>query len=273
MTTLAIRRSVLPGFGLTLGISLTVVMLMLIAPLAALVSRGSSMGIDAFAAAIASPRTLAAFRVSILASAAAAVVNTFFGLITAWVLVRYRFAGRELLDMLIDIPFALPTSVAGITLATLYGPSGLIGGLLERFGVRVAYTPVGIAVALVFVTLPFAVRTLQPVIRDLDPEVEDAAQSLGASSFVTFVRVVLPELRPALLTAFTLCFARAVGEYGSVIFIAGNMPMKTETVTPLIMVHLDQFEYGAASAIALSFLAVSLFLLALVQQIRWRRAT
>ncbi len=271
MTTLTIRRSVLPGFRLTLGVSLTFIVLLLLIPVAALVVKGSSQSVSAFWASISSPRALAAFRVSLLASAAAATINTALGLATAWVLERHRFAGRGLLDMLIDVPFALPTSVAGITLATLYGPNGMIGRILAPLGIRVAYAPAGIVVALIFVTVPFAVRTLQPVIRDLDPEVEDAAESLGSSRLTTFLRVTLPELRPAILTAFTLSFARAIGEYGSVIFIAGNMPMRTETIPLLIMIHLDQFDYATATAIALAYLVAALLLLTIVQSMQWRR--
>ncbi len=271
MSTLAIRRNVLPGFGLTLGLSLTFLVLLLIIPLAALVAKGSAQSPAAFWSAISTPRAMAAFRVSLAASAAAAAINTVLGLATAWVLERHDFVGRGVLDTLIDVPFALPTSVAGITLATLYGPNGWIGRLFEPLGIRIAYAFPGIVIALIFVTVPFAVRTLQPVIRDLDPEVEDAAESLGSSRLTTFFRITLPELRPAILAAFALSFARAIGEYGSVIFIAGNMPMRTETVPLLIMIHLDQFDYGAATAIALTYLVAALLLLTAVQSLHRRR--
>lgn len=268
---LSIRRGVLPGFRLSLGVSLTFIVLLLLIPVAALVAKGGSQSPAAFWTAVSSPRAVAAFRVSLIAAAAAAAINTLLGLATAWVLERQPFPGRGLVDMLIDVPFALPTSVAGITLATLYGPNGFLGRLLDPLGIRVAYTQAGIVVALVFVTVPFAVRTLQPVIRDLDPEVEDAAESLGSSRLTTFLRVTLPELRPAIVTAFALSFARGIGEYGSVIFIAGNMPMRTETIPLLIMIHLDQFEYATATAIALTYLVAALLLLTAVQSMQWRR--
>lgn len=217
------------------------------------------------------PRTLAAFRLSFGASLVAATINTFFGVLLAWVLERYRFPGRRLVDGLVDLPFALPTAVAGIALATAYAGNGWIGRFLEPAGIKVAYTPLGVIVALTFVGLPFVVRTVQPVLHDLDPEVEEAAASLGAGRATILSRVILPELAPAALTGFVLAFARALGEYGSVIFIAGNLPLKSEIIPLLIMIQLEQFDYAGATVIAAVFLLASFALLLTINLISWRR--
>ena len=261
MSILQTRRSVVPGFGLTLGFTLAYVSLLVLVPLAGLFLRSASLTAGEFLAAVGSPRALAAYRLSFGASFAAASVNAVFGLVVAWVLVRYRFPGRGLADALVDLPFALPTAVAGITLTTLLAKNGWIGRVLEPLGVSVAYTPFGVAVALTFIGLPFVVRMVQPVLQDLDPEIEEAAASLGASRWLTFRRVIFPTLWPALVTGFALAFARAVGEYGSVVFISGNMPGRTEIAPLLIVTKLEQYDYAGATAIAAVLLVVSFGLL------------
>ena len=261
---------VLPGFGLTMGFTLLYLGLIVLIPLATLVLRTASLSWTEFVQAVASPRALAAYRLSLGASLAGALMNLFFGGVVAWVLVRYNFPGRRLLDGLVDLPFALPTAVAGIAMTTLYAPNGWIGRVAGLFGVKVAYTTLGIVVVLAFIGLPFIVRTLQPVLQDLDSAVEEAAASLGASRWQAIRRVVLPEVFPALLTGFALAFARSLGEYGSVIFIAGNMPMKTEITPLLIMIKLEQFDYAGATAIALVFLVVSFALLLAVNLLQSR---
>jgi len=255
------RHSVLPGFGLTLGFSLFYLSLVVLVPLGALFLKSASFGWAAFRAAAVAPRALAAYRLSFGAAAAGAAVNAVFGLLVAWVLVRYRFPGRRLIDALVDLPFALPTAVAGIALTTLYAETGWLGRPLSALGLKVAFTPVGVGVALTFIGLPFVVRTLQPVIEALDPEVEEAAASLGAGRAATLVRVVLPAIVPAWLTGVALAFARAVGEYGSVVFIAGNMPMKTEIAPLVIMTRLEQYDYAGATAVAVVMLLASVLLL------------
>jgi len=263
-------RRVLPGFGLTMGITVLYLSLIVLIPLATLPAKSLTMSWPAFRDTITDPRVVASYRLSLGASLAAALVNAVFGSAVAWVLARYSFPGRRIVDALIDLPFALPTAVAGIVLTTLYAPNGWLGAPLARHGVSVAFTPLGITVALIFIGLPFVVRTLQPVIEDLDPEIEEAATSLGASRAAVLLRVVLPNLFPAWLTGFALAFARALGEYGSVVFISGNMPMRTEVVPLLIMTELEQFDYQAATAIALVMLVMSfamLFLINLLQ--RW----
>jgi sulfate transport system permease protein len=239
-----------------LGLSLVV-----LAPLAALLLASLRTTPSAFLAAVTTPRVLAAVRLSFLVSLAAAAVSSSAGLLLAWVLVRYRFPGRRAVDAVVDLPFALPTAVAGITLTTLYAPTGWLGRPLDALGLKVAFTPLGIAVALVFLGLPFTVRTLQPVLASLDPEVEDAAASLGATRLETFRRVLLPELLPALLTGATLAFARGLGEYGSVVFISGNMPMRTEIAPLLVMTKLEQYDVAGATALATVLLAASFLLL------------
>jgi sulfate transport system permease protein len=261
MGILRTQRSVLPGFGLTLGFTLAYLGLLVLIPLAGLFLKSASLGLDAFVAAVASPRALAAYRLSFGASFAAAGVNAGMGLVVAWVLVRYRFPGRGLVDALVDLPFALPTAVAGITLTTLLAKNGWIGRLLEPLGIQVAYTPLGVAVALTFIGLPFVVRTVQPVLEDLEAELEEAAASLGANRWQTFRRVLFPTLWPALATGFALAFARAVGEYGSVVFISGNMPLRTEIAPLLIVTQLEQYDYEAATAVAATLLVISFGLL------------
>jgi sulfate/thiosulfate transport system permease protein len=275
MTMRRTTRSVLPGFGLSLGITCTYLSLIVLLPLATVLTRSAELTASGFWAVVSNPRVLASYRVTFGTSFLAAVVNTVFGLLVAWVLVRYRFPGRRLVDAMVDLPFALPTAVAGIALTTLYAPNGWIGAYLERFGVKVAYTWLGITVALVFIGLPFVVRTVQPVLDDLEVEVEEAAASLGAGRWQTFRRVVLPAVAPALLTGFALAFARAIGEYGSVVFIAGNMPMKTEIVPLLIITKLEQFDYAGATAVALVMLVASFALLLAINLLQWaaRRRT
>jgi sulfate transport system permease protein len=255
------RRSVLPGFRLTLGFTLAYLCLIVIVPLLTLPARTATMTWETFLATIADPRVVASYRLSLGASLVAAAVNAVAGLVVAWVLVRYSFPGRRIVDALVDLPFALPTAVAGITLTAIYAPNGWIGQATEPYGIRIAFTRIGVIVALIFIGMPFVVRTLQPVIEDLDAEVEEAAASLGASRLSVIRRVVLPYLYPAWLTGFALSFARAVGEYGSVVFISGNMPMRTEIAPLLIITKLEQYDYAGATAIAFVMLLLSFLLL------------
>jgi sulfate/thiosulfate transport system permease protein len=255
------RHSVLPGFGLTLGYTVFYTCVVVLIPLSALVFKTATLGWGAFWATVTAPRVLASYQLSFGASFAAALVNAVFGLIVAWVLVRYPFPGRRVIDALVDLPFALPTAVAGIALTTLYAENGWVGRKLAPLGIRVAFTPLGIGLALTFIGLPFVVRTLQPVIESLEADVEEAAASLGASRLQAARRVILPALLPAWLTGFLLAFARALGEYGSVVFIAGNMPMKTEITPLLIMTKLEQYDYAGATAIAVVMLGASFVLL------------
>jgi sulfate transport system permease protein len=248
---------VLPGFGLTLGYTMVYLCLLVLIPLSAVFVRSFGSGWLHFWEVVTSPRVLASLRLSFGASLFAAAVNAVFGLLVAWVLVRHSFPFKRLVDALVDLPFALPTAVAGIALTALYAPNGWMGAWLKTLGISVAFTPAGIVVALTFIGLPFVVRTLQPVLEDLDREVEQAAATLGASALQAFIRVILPALWPALLTGFALAFARAVGEYGSVIFIAGNMPMKSEIAPLLIVTKLEQYDYAGASAIAVVMLVLS----------------
>jgi sulfate transport system permease protein len=264
------RKGVIPGFGITMGTTLLWLSLIVLIPLSTLFFRTAALTFDQFIAIITSRRALHAFELSFGLSFAAALANLVFGSIVVWALVRYRFPGRRLLDAIVDIPFALPTAVAGIVLTTLYAESGWIGGLLAPLGIRVAFTPLGIFVALVFIGLPFVVRTVQPVLEDLDGELEEAAASLGAGRWMTVRRVVLPSIVPALLTGFTLALARAVGEYGSVIFIAGNLPNYSEIAPLLIVIRLQEFRYADATAIALVMLVISLLFLFLINALqRW----
>jgi len=252
---------VLPGFRLALGFTVFYLALVVLFPLSTLFWKSSSLGWSALWATVTAPRVVASYKLTFGASLLAAAVNALFGMVVTWVLVRYRFPGRRLMDALVDFPFALPTAVAGIALTTLYAPNGWLGAPLERLGIKAAFTPLGITLALTFIGLPFVVRTLQPVLESLDPEVEEAAASLGASRFQTVFRIVLPALLPAWLTGFALAFARALGEYGSVVFIAGNMPMKTEITPLLIITKLEQYDYAGATAIAAVTLIVSFVLL------------
>ena len=266
------RRRILPGFGLSLGFALTYVCLLVLLPLGALVLRASGVSWEAYRSAVLGARALAAFRLSLGAALAAASINAVFGLLVAWVLVRYPFPGRRVVDACVDLPFALPTSVAGIALTAVYSPNGWLGRPLAAAGFPVAFTPAGVVVALTFIGLPFVVRAVQPVLEDLDPEVEDAAASLGASRWQTFRRVLLPSIFPALLTGFTLAFARALGEYGSVIFISGNLPLRTEVVTLLVVARLEQFDYAGATAIATVMLGLSFLLLLAINVLQsWSR--
>lgn len=258
------KHSVLPGFSLALGYSLVYLALIVLIPLAAVFFKSATLGWEGFWRVVTQPRVLASFELSFGASLIAAGINVVFGLILAWVLVRYRFPGKRLIDALIDLPFALPTAVAGIALATLYAKNGWIGSLLEPLGIEVAYTRLGVLVALVFIGVPFVVRTVQPVLEDLEAEVEEAAACLGANRWQTFWIVIVPYLTPALLTGFALSFARAVGEYGSVIFIAGNMPMVSEITPLMIITKLEQYDYPGATAIAVVMLVVSFVLLLLI---------
>jgi sulfate/thiosulfate transport system permease protein len=254
-------RRVLPGFGLTMGFTLCYVSLLVLIPLSTILLKSTTLSWSTFWGTVLSPRALASYRLSLGASLLGALLNTVFGLLVTWVLVRYRFPGKRLLNGLVDLPFALPTAVAGIALTTLYATNGWIGWYLDLLGIKAAYAPLGIVIALTFIGLPFVVRTLEPVLQSFDGILEEAAASLGASRWQTFWHVVFPELRPALLTGFALAFARALGEYGSVIFIAGNMPMRTEIAPLLIMIKLEQFDYAGATAIALLLLLISFALL------------
>ena len=266
------RPSVLPGFGLTLGYVLFYLSIIVLLPLAALIMRPAELGLAGFFDTVTTPRVLASLRVSFGTAAIAALINGVFGLIIAWVLVRYEFPGKRLIDAFVDLPFALPTAVAGIALTTLYAPNGWIGSLLTPLGIKVAFTPLGIVIALIFIGLPFVVRTVQPVLLDFESELEEASASLGANRLQVFLLVILPSIMPALLTGIALAFARAVGEYGSVIFIAGNMPMKSEIAPLLIVSKLEQFDYPGAAAIAVVMLAISFVMLLVLNLIqRWAR--
>jgi len=262
------RPSVLPGFGITLGFAVAYLSIIVLLPLSALVLRPATLGISGFLDVLTDARVLAALRLSFGAAAIAALVNAFFGLIVAWILVRYDFPGKRIVDALVDLPFALPTAVAGIALATIYAPNGWIGGLVAPLGIKIAFTPLGVLLALIFIGLPFVVRSLQPVLQDLDKEVEEAAVSLGANRAQTFRLVVLPAIMPALLTGFALAFARAVGEYGSVIFIAGNMPLVSEIAPLLIVIKLEQFDYAGAAAIGVIMLAASFLILLIINLVQ-----
>ena len=261
-------RRVLPGFGLSMGVTISYLSLIVLIPLSAVFIKSATLGWTEFWHVATAPRVVASYRLSFGASLLAAAINVAFGLMLAWSLVRYDFPGRRIVDALIDLPFALPTAVAGIALTALYAPNGWLGGLLEPLGIKVAFTPLGVLVALIFIGVPFIVRTVQPVLEDLDIEFEEAAASLGASRLQTIRKVVLPALAPALVTGFALAFARAVGEYGSVIFIAGNMPMVSE-ITPLIIItKLEQYDYAGATTVAAVMLMVSFVLLLIINALQ-----
>jgi sulfate transport system permease protein len=265
-------RSILPGFGLSLGFTLAYLGLIVLVPLTAAFVKTAGMGWHDFFAVVTSRRVMAAYKLSFGASLAAGLVNVVFGLIVAWVLVRYSFPGKRIIDAIVDLPFALPTAVAGIALTTLYSPNGWLGHLLLPLGIKVAFTWTGVFVALTFIGLPFVVRTVQPVLQELEPEIEEASATLGASRWQTATRILLPELAPSLLTGFALSFARALGEYGSVVFISGNMPMKTEIVPLLIITKLEQYDYRGATAIAVVMLVTSFLLLLLINLVqKWSR--
>ena len=266
------RRVVLPGFGLSLGFTIVYLSLIVLIPLSAAFIKTASLTWPAFWSIVTAPRVVASYRLTFGASLGAALVNVVFGLIVAWVLVRYRFPGRRIVDALVDLPFALPTAVAGIALTGLFAANGWFGALLAPLGVKVAFTPLGVFVALTFIGLPFVVRTVQPVLESLPQELEEAATTLGASGFDAFRRVVLPIVLPALITGFALAFARAIGEYGSVIFIAGNMPMVSEITPLLIITKLEQYDYAGATAIAVVMLVVSFVLLLAINALQaWTR--
>jgi len=262
------RESVLPGFGLSFGFTLFYLCLIVLLPLSTLLLKTLTQGWQPFWATVSAPRVLASYRLSFGASLLAAALNGAFGLVVAWVLVRYRFPGRRLVGSLVDLPFALPTAVAGIALTAIYAPNGWIGKPLAALGVKVAFQPLGVVVALTFIGLPFVVRTLEPVIEALDPEVEEASASLGASRWQTFARVIMPALLPAWLTGLALAFARALGEYGSVVFISGNMPLKTEIAPLVIMTKLEQYDYAGATAIAVVMLSSSFVLLWVINMLQ-----
>jgi len=266
------QPSVIPGFGLALGVTLTWLTLIVLIPISGLIWRSSGLGWSKFIELTLDPRTVNALTISFGTAFIAAIINLVFGVVLAWVLVRYRFPGKRVIDAMVDLPFALPTAVAGIALTTLYAPNGWIGSLLEPLGIKIAFTPAGIVVALVFVGLPFVVRTVQPIMEEIDKEVEEAAATLGANRLQTISRVLLPGLLPAGLTGFALAFARGVGEYGSVIFIAGNLPYVSEIAPLLIIIRLEEFNYPAATAIASVMLLLSFIMLLVINMIQaWSR--
>lgn len=270
MRVLLKRHSVLPGFNLALGFTTVYLSLLVLLPLAGLFLKAASLSAEEFWGLVTAPRALASYRLSFGASLAAACINGVFGLLVAWVLVRYEFFGKRVVDALVDLPFALPTAVGGIALTTAYARNGWLGAPLEALGIKAAFSPLGVVIALTFIGLPFVVRTVQPVLRELEVEVEEAAASLGAGRWQTFRRVILPAILPAALTGFALAFARAVGEYGSVVFISGNLPLQTEIAPLLIMTRLEQFDYAGATAIAVVMLGASFLLLLSINLLqRW----
>jgi len=263
------KQSVIPGFGITLGFTLAYLGLIVLIPLSAVIWKTTDLTLAQFWATISDPRVVASLKLSFGASLLAAAVNAFFGLVLAWALVRYTFPGKKIVDTLVDLPFALPTAVAGIALTAIYAPNGWIGSLLAPHGIKVAFTPIGVVIALTFIGLPFVVRTVQPILEDLEAETEEAAASLGANRWQTFTKIIFPAIAPALLTGFSLAFARAIGEYGSVIFIAGNMPMVSE-ITPLIIItKLEQYDYAGATAVAVVMLLISFVLLLAINGLQW----
>lgn len=262
-------HSVLPGFGLTLGYTLTYLSLIVLIPLAALFFKSASLPWEKFWHAVTEPRVMASYRLTFGASLVAATINAVLGFVVAWTLVRYRFPGRKFVDAVVDLPFALPTAVSGIALTAIFTRNGWLGQYLEPLGIKVAFTPIGITIALIFIGLPFVVRTLQPALEELDGELEEAAASLGASRWTTFRRVLLPTVMPSLITGFALAFARAVGEYGSVVFISGNMPMKTEITSLLIITKLEQYDFAGASALAVVMLLASFAILLFINAVQW----
>src|SRR5687767_4901085 len=266
------RQNILPGFGASLGLTLVYLSLLVLIPLAGLVLKTTELTWPQFWTIITAPRAVATYRLTVGTALAAASINAVFGMLVAWVLVRYSFPGKRLIDGLVDLPFAMPTAVAGIALTSIYSANGWIGQYAEPLGIRIAFTPLGILVALTFIGLPFVVRTVQPVLQDIEVELEEASASLGADRWQTFRRVIMPMVLPALLTGFTLAFARALGEYGSVVFISGNQPMKTEITTLLIMTKLEQYDYAGATAIATVMLTASLAMLLLINVLHgWAR--
>ncbi|MGV3576497.1 MAG: sulfate ABC transporter permease subunit CysT [Devosia sp.] len=266
------QPSVIPGFGLTLGFTLAYFSLIILVPLVALVLRSAGLGWNGFWAAALDARVLASLRTSFVTALIAAGINVVFGTLIAWVLVRYRFPGRRIFDAMVDLPFALPTAVAGIALTAIYAPNGVVGQMAAQLGWRIAYTPIGITIAMIFIGLPFVVRTIQPILEEVSKEVEEASATLGANRFQTISRVLLPSLAPAIMTGFALAFARAVGEYGSVIFIAGNIPFVSEIAPLLIVIRLEEFNYAGAAVIATVMLAISFVMLFVINLIQaWSR--
>ena len=262
-------NNVLPGFNLSLGFTIFYLSLIVLIPLSAAFIKTSTLNLHEFWVAVASPRVVASYKLTFGASLIGASINAVFGLLTAWVLTRYTFPGKRIIDALVDLPFALPTAVAGIALTAIYAPNGWIGSLLAPHGIKVAFTPIGVVIALTFIGLPFVVRTVQPILEDLEAETEEAAASLGANRWQTFTKIIFPAIAPALLTGFSLAFARAIGEYGSVIFIAGNMPMVSE-ITPLIIItKLEQYDYAGATAVAVVMLVISFILLLGINGLQW----
>ena len=263
------HNNVLPGFNLSLGFTIFYLSLIVLIPLSAAFIKTSTLSLHEFWVAVASPRVVASYKLTFGASFIGASINAIFGLLTAWVLTRYTFPGKRIIDALVDLPFALPTAVAGIALTAIYAPNGWIGSLLAPHGIKVAFTPIGVVIALTFIGLPFVVRTVQPILEDLEAETEEAAASLGANRWQTFTKIIFPAIAPALLTGFSLAFARAIGEYGSVIFIAGNMPMVSE-ITPLIIItKLEQYDYAGATAVAVVMLLISFVLLLAINGLQW----
>ncbi len=263
------KKSILPGFGISLGYTIFYLSIIVLIPIAGLFIKTSALSFAEFWDVVTAPRVIASYKLSFGASFLAALVNSFFGLLIAWVLVRYDFFGKKIIDALIDLPFALPTAVAGITLATIYSKNGWFGRYLEPAGIFIAYKPAGIFVALVFIGLPFIVRSVQPVIEELDKEVEEAAASLGANRLQTFIKIIFPSILPALISGFILAFARGLGEYGSVVFISGNMPMISEITPLLILTKLEQYDYAGATALALSTLLISFVLFFSINLVQW----
>ena len=262
-------NNVLPGFNLSLGFTIFYLSLIVLIPLSAAFIKTSALNLHEFWVAVASPRVVASYKLTFGASLIGASINAVFGLLTAWVLTRYTFPGKRIIDALVDLTFALPTAVAGIALSAIYAPNGWIGGMLAPHGIKVAFTPIGVVIALTFIGLPFVVRTVQPILEDLEAETEEAAASLGANRWQTFTKIIFPAIAPALLTGFSLAFARAIGEYGSVIFIAGNMPMVSE-ITPLIIItKLEQYDYAGATAVAVVMLVISFILLLGINGLQW----
>jgi sulfate transport system permease protein len=264
------QQSVLPGFGLTMGFTLFYLSLIVMIPLSGLFLKSATISWPEFWKTVSDPRVVASYRLTFGASLVSALINAVFGLVVAWVLVRYSFPGKKIIDALVDLPFAMPTAVSGIALTAIYAPNGWIGHLLKPLGIKVAYTPLGIIIALTFIGLPFVVRTLQPALEDLETGVEEAAASLGASRVQTFIRVILPMIFPSLLTGFALAFARALGEYGSVVFISGNLPMKTEITPLLIITKLEEYNYAQAASIAVVTLVASFGILLFINLVQWR---
>jgi sulfate transport system permease protein len=263
------HNNVLPGFNLSLGFTIFYLSLIVLIPLSAAFIKTSTLSLHEFWVAVASTRVVASYKLTFGASLIGASINAVFGLLTAWVLTRYTFPGKRIIDALVDLPFALPTAVAGIALTAIYAPNGWIGSLLAPHGIKVAFTPIGVVIALTFIGLPFVVRTVQPILEDLEAETEEAAASLGANRWQTFTKIIFPAIAPALLTGFSLAFARAIGEYGSVIFIAGNMPMVSE-ITPLIIItKLEQYDYAGATAVAVVMLIISFVLLLAINGLQW----